>query len=221
MTTAHRPQVTASRGTGSATISFGSYFTGGRGTLARHGKDLPSHTALKYRHSGASSRSNGALDEAEGAALRRQLEEKERAHFEALRKERARKGGATHAQAQLLGDTMQDSSSASVARSTSASSMSGGVSGGRSAAKATVVEDPILAAFDDADDDVLDKLAAADSSSESDEGESEEDEDDTEELMREVRSSLSVCVCCVCVCVCVCATQHARSCRQGHVCVLR
>ena len=87
MTTAHRPQERAMLGGGSAVLTQGGYFTGGR-SIATSARDLNAHTTLKFRQPGQSDAADVA-----GRDLRAQLEERERAHFEQARREWERKKG--------------------------------------------------------------------------------------------------------------------------------
>jgi protein CWC15 len=171
---------TAKGGGAGGLVSQGGYFTGGAVGHAVSVRALPSHTTLKFREAGQATESDLAQQD-----LRRNLEQKERLHFEKLKRERLTGGraygfvpggaGAPSA-AVLLQDAAANRPSAAVT----------------AAAPSTV--DAILAAFEyaDADDDVLDAAAAEHSSKgrgqegEGSEEEEEEEEDDTEELMREL-----------------------------------
>jgi protein CWC15 len=176
MTTAHKPQVSATRGGGNNTISFGGYFTGGHKSGSKHGRDMPNHTVLKFRQPGQQSQEE-IRNRAE--QLRQELEERERAHFEQIRKAREKKIGVAAA-----ADGHARSSSAMVIEDEPAarSSRGAGSVAGSTKSKPTDDTDAILAAFDDADEDHF-----GDAAQESEEEDEDEDEDDTEALMREVR----------------------------------
>lgn len=174
---------TAKGGGAGGLVSQGGYFTGGAVGHAVSVRALPAHTTLKFREAGQATESDLAQQD-----LRRNLEQKERLHFEKLKRERLTGGraygfvpggaGAPSA-AVLLQDAAANRPSAAVT----------------AAAPSTV--DAILAAFGDADadDDVLD-AAAAEHKGKGEEGEGsdggdeeeeeDEDEDDAEELMREL-----------------------------------
>ncbi len=179
---------TAKGGGAGGLVSQGGYFTGGAVGHAVSVRALPAHTTLKFREAGQATEADLQRQD-----LRRNLEQKERLHFEKLKRERLTGGraygfvpggaGAPSA-ATLLLDAAANRPAAAVT----------------SAAPSTV--DAILAAFGDADadDDVLDAAEHAGShggrgrgeaegqgdDEDGEEEEEEEEEDDTEELMREL-----------------------------------
>lgn len=205
MTTAHRPTFNPAKGgTSSLSVSQGGYFTGGAVSQGVSVRQLPSHKLLKLRADGQATSSDVAKRD-----LRRELEEKERAHFEQIRRDRERKygvgavGSGGGMPAILNGAGSGNSRALEDKASVAASSVSGAAS--RNAASEKSVDD-ILAAFDDRDDDVLERAAegsvgsrdedggngdgaagrAAAAAADYDDDEDDEDEDDTEELMREL-----------------------------------
>ena len=161
---AHRP---ARPQGASSQFGGGGYFHGGAGTNIRSAKNLPSHQTLKVREDGQATASDVAERD-----LMRELEERERAHFESSRRAHERLGGA---RAGAPSAAIMD------ARAPTAG------------ARASAPIDAILAAFDDADDDVKlrDAVAAgggdAASASGASGGSDDDDDDDEEELMRELQ----------------------------------
>ena len=136
--------------------------TGGAATRSRHGRDLPAHTGLKYRADAGAA----ALDE-----VRAVLEAREREHFEAMRREREKFRGG--------------SGSGGGGAASSAALLLLGDAGAPSRAQAVSVggADDILAAFDDADNDVGGPASGADAEEDDDE---DDDSDDEAELMAEL-----------------------------------
>lgn len=181
MTSAARPTFHPARASGSAKITEGGYFVGGQVGKFRSVRDMPGQMTMKLRKPGQTT-----AEEIAAKDLLRELEEKERAHFQQLLKERAR-GGA------LLGVTlpasMRDATPAMLAdaapsQATHLALPSVFVAPPAPAPAATAPVERLVAAFDDADDDVLDSAAVravAEAPIDDD-----DEEDDTAELMREL-----------------------------------
>jgi len=188
MTTAQKPQVFAARGGGSSSVTQGGYYTGGHSSSARHGRDMPGHLTLKVRQVGQSAAEEEA--QRDRAAVRAELEAKERAHFEQLKRERERTGGRG---SYLLSGAVGGGSGSSgglLLEDAHKGSLRAPTSGGAGAASSGPCEavDSILAAFNDADDDALERKgygpgAGSDDDTDSDDA---DDEDDTAELMKEL-----------------------------------
>jgi hypothetical protein len=94
MTTAAKPTFYPARASGSMKITEGGYFVGGQIAKFQSARDLPGHMTMKMRKTGQTT-----AEEVAAKDLLRELEEKERQHFQQLLKERARGG-------KLLGVTL-------------------------------------------------------------------------------------------------------------------
>ena len=162
-------------------ITEGGYFVGGQVGKFKSARDMPAQLTMKTRKPGQTT-----AEEVAAKDLLRELEEKERKHFQQLLKERAR-GGA------LLGVTLPASMrDANPAMLTDAPSGSSGDEYRRASEAPALpavfdtapVVNHIASTFDDADDDALDSAAVqAVVAAASDD---DDEEDDTAELMREL-----------------------------------
>jgi protein CWC15 len=166
-----------------------SNFARGAPTTLRSAKDQTAHTYVKYRKAGQASAADVAAKD-----LKRELEEKERQHFEQVRRDWERKKGLAAVAA--LGAGAGGAVALLEDRAGSSGGASSAAAGAVAGAAAHSDVDAALAAFDDADDDeALDRLAAAEgdggSDDDADDGAAlddgdDDDEDDTAELMREL-----------------------------------